>query len=184
MGRGVSYGGGRSSLGYLFGSESEGAGRSNNSSSSSNSSPPPPPTAKKEETTRSPMARRKESSSSPIKWEVQEAPSAQPSPKSEEARSNNPSSSSNSPSPPPPTTKKEETARSPVARRKEFSSSPIKWDVEEAPSAQPGHLKNNYYRSEGQNCGNFITDRPTTKVHAAPGGGSSLGYLFGDPNKK
>ncbi|CAI0387013.1 unnamed protein product [Linum tenue] len=169
MGRGVSYGGGRSSLGYLFGSESEGAGRSNNSSSSSNSSP---------------MARRKENSSSPIKWEVQEAPSAQPSPKSEEARSNNPSSSSNSPSPPPPTTKKEETARSPVARRKEFSSSPIKWDVEEAPSAQPGHLKNNYYRSEGQNCGNFITDRPTTKVHAAPGGGSSLGYLFGDPNKK
>ncbi|GAB2297461.1 Protein SPIRAL1-like 1 [Dionaea muscipula] len=30
-----------------------------------------------------------------------------------------------------------------------------------------------------QNSGNFITDRPTTKVHAAPGGGSSLGYLFG-----
>jgi len=26
---------------------------------------------------------------------------------------------------------------------------------------------------------NFITDRPSTKVHAAPGGGSSLGYLFG-----
>ncbi|CAL1357664.1 unnamed protein product [Linum trigynum] len=168
MGRGVSYGGGRSSLGYLFGSESEGAGRSNNSSSISNSSPPP--TAKKEETTRSPMARRKENSSSPIKWDVQEAPSAQPGPKSEEA--------------PPPTTKKEETTRSPIARRKESSSSPIKWDVQEAPSAQPGHLKNNYYRSEGQNCGNFITDRPTTKVHAAPGGGSSLGYLFGHPNKK
>ncbi|CAI0454234.1 unnamed protein product [Linum tenue] len=164
MGRGVSYGGGRSSLGYLFGSESEGAGRSrsNNSSSSSNSSPPPPPTTKKEETTRSPMARRKENSSSPIKWDVQEAPPAQP----------------------PPSTKKEETTISPVARRKEFSSSPIKWEVEEAPSTQPGHLKNNYYRSEGQNCGNFITDRPTTKVHAAPGGGSSLGYLFGDPNKK
>ncbi|CAL1392243.1 unnamed protein product [Linum trigynum] len=141
MGRGVSYGGGRSSLGYLFGSESEGAGRSNNSSSSPGS----------------PVARRKENSSSPIKWDVQEAPPAQPG---------------------------SETTRSPVARRKESSSSPIKWDVEEAPSAQPGHLKNNYYRSEGQNCGNFITDRPTTKVHAAPGGGSSLGYLFGDPNKK
>lgn len=26
-------------------------------------------------------------------------------------------------------------------------------------------------------------DRPSTKVHAAPGGGSSLGYLFGDGGK-
>ncbi|MED6109883.1 Protein SPIRAL1-like 1, variant 2 [Stylosanthes scabra] len=34
---------------------------------------------------------------------------------------------------------------------------------------------------DGQNTGNFITDRPSTKVHAAPGGGSSLGYLFGGP---
>ncbi|KAF4368183.1 hypothetical protein CsatB_020032 [Cannabis sativa] len=39
---------------------------------------------------------------------------------------------------------------------------------------------NNYMRADGQNTGNFITDRPSTKVHAAPGGGSSLGYLFGD----
>ncbi|CAI9284032.1 unnamed protein product [Lactuca saligna] len=39
---------------------------------------------------------------------------------------------------------------------------------------------NNYIRADGQNTGNFITDRPSTKVHAAPGGGSSLGYLFGD----
>ncbi|KAJ6772295.1 SPR1 [Salix koriyanagi] len=38
---------------------------------------------------------------------------------------------------------------------------------------------NNYMRADGQNAGNFITDRPSTKVHAAPGGGSSLGYLFG-----
>ncbi|AQK48921.1 Protein SPIRAL1-like 2-like [Zea mays] len=38
---------------------------------------------------------------------------------------------------------------------------------------------NNYFRAQGQNCGNFLTDRPSTKVHAAPGGGSSLGYLFG-----
>ncbi|KAF2600125.1 hypothetical protein F2Q68_00011429 [Brassica cretica] len=37
---------------------------------------------------------------------------------------------------------------------------------------------NNYARSEGQNTGNFITDRPSTKVYAAPGGGSSLDYLF------
>ncbi|XP_076960143.1 protein SPIRAL1-like 1 [Bidens hawaiensis] len=42
---------------------------------------------------------------------------------------------------------------------------------------------NNYIRADGQNTGNFITDRPSTKVHAAPGGGSSLGYLFGDGSK-
>ncbi|CAN0896393.1 Protein SPIRAL1-like 1 [Linum grandiflorum] len=39
---------------------------------------------------------------------------------------------------------------------------------------------NNYMRADGQNAGNFLTDRPSTKVHAAPGGGSSLGYLFGN----
>ncbi|XP_008805159.1 protein SPIRAL1-like 1 isoform X2 [Phoenix dactylifera] len=38
---------------------------------------------------------------------------------------------------------------------------------------------NNYHRSDGQNSGNFLTDRPSTKVQAAPGGGSSLSYLFG-----
>ena len=37
---------------------------------------------------------------------------------------------------------------------------------------------NNYARAEGQNTGNVLTDRPSTKVHAAPGGGSSLDYLF------
>lgn len=42
-----------------------------------------------------------------------------------------------------------------------------------------GRASNNYHRADGQNTGNFITDRPSTKVHAAPGGGSSLGYLFG-----
>ncbi|XP_024970654.1 protein SPIRAL1-like 2 [Cynara cardunculus var. scolymus] len=44
---------------------------------------------------------------------------------------------------------------------------------------QQGSQANNYFRAEGQNTGNFLTDRPSTKVHAAPGGGSSLGYLFG-----
>ncbi|MCL7039649.1 hypothetical protein MKW94_004716 [Papaver nudicaule] len=39
---------------------------------------------------------------------------------------------------------------------------------------------NNYYRGDGQNTDNFIYDRPSTKVHVAPGGGSSLGYLFGE----
>ncbi|XP_059655681.1 protein SPIRAL1-like 1 [Cornus florida] len=42
---------------------------------------------------------------------------------------------------------------------------------------------NNYFRADGQNSGNFLTDRPSTKVHAAPGGGSSLDYLFGSGGK-
>nr|ABR17819.1 unknown [Picea sitchensis] len=39
---------------------------------------------------------------------------------------------------------------------------------------------NNYHRADGQNSGNFITGRPSTKVQSVPGGGSSLGYLFGE----
>ncbi|XP_052115833.1 protein SPIRAL1-like 2 isoform X2 [Arachis duranensis] len=54
-------------------------------------------------------------------------------------------------------------------------------DKQVPPGDVPGYLKNNYHRAEGQNCGNFVTDRPSTKVHAAPGGGSSLNYLFGGP---
>ncbi|KAE8683016.1 Protein SPIRAL1 [Hibiscus syriacus] len=38
---------------------------------------------------------------------------------------------------------------------------------------------NYHMRADGQNTGNFITDRPSTKVHSAPGGESSLDYLFG-----
>ncbi|XP_057846479.1 protein SPIRAL1-like 3 [Cryptomeria japonica] len=40
-------------------------------------------------------------------------------------------------------------------------------------------ITNNYQRVDGQNSGNFITDRPSTKVQSVPGGGSSLGYLLG-----
>ena len=29
----------------------------------------------------------------------------------------------------------------------------------------------------------WVQDRPSTKVHAAPGGGSSLGYLIGGSGK-
>ncbi|RWR72867.1 protein SPIRAL1-like protein 1 [Cinnamomum micranthum f. kanehirae] len=47
------------------------------------------------------------------------------------------------------------------------------------PAGIHGNPTNNYFRADGQNSGNFLTDRPSTKVHAAPGGGSSLGYLFG-----
>ncbi|KAJ7943330.1 Protein SPIRAL1-like [Quillaja saponaria] len=50
----------------------------------------------------------------------------------------------------------------------------------EIPAGIHSTSSNNYMRADGQNTGNFLTDRPSTKVHAAPGGGSSLGYLFGD----
>ncbi|XP_059641427.1 protein SPIRAL1-like 5 [Cornus florida] len=47
------------------------------------------------------------------------------------------------------------------------------------PSEKP-KVSNNYHRAQGQNSGNFITDRSSTKVKSVPGGDSSLGYLFGD----
>ncbi|KAI3453750.1 hypothetical protein Pfo_010413 [Paulownia fortunei] len=48
------------------------------------------------------------------------------------------------------------------------------------PSLDKTKESNNYVRVQGQNSGNFITGRPSTKVKSAPGGDSSLGYLFGD----
>ncbi|OAY60662.2 protein SPIRAL1-like 5 isoform X1 [Manihot esculenta] len=47
-------------------------------------------------------------------------------------------------------------------------------------SSEKQKVSNNYHRAQGQNSGNFITDRPSTKVKSVPGGDSSLGYLFGD----
>ncbi|KAJ0106199.1 hypothetical protein Patl1_18921 [Pistacia atlantica] len=64
------------------------------------------------------------------------------------------------------------------------SASPPSGDAgKQIPAGVPGNKANNYFRADGQNCGNFLTDRPTTKVHAAPGGGSSLNYLFGGDGK-
>ncbi|XP_010551372.1 PREDICTED: protein SPIRAL1-like 2 [Tarenaya hassleriana] len=106
MGRGVSAGGGQSSLGYLFGS---------------GEAPPKPAT---------------------------ESAPAEPRPVSA--------------TPPP----------------KAASPQPV--DVtKQIPAGINSTSANNYMRADGQNTGNFLTDRPSTKVHAAPGGGSSLGYLFG-----
>ncbi|WOK99347.1 nitrilase-associated protein [Canna indica] len=56
-------------------------------------------------------------------------------------------------------------------------------NIKQIPAGIQGSLANNYHRADGQNTGNFITDRPSTKVQAAPGGDSSLGYLFGDGGK-
>ncbi|XP_027078858.1 protein SPIRAL1-like 2 [Coffea eugenioides] len=55
--------------------------------------------------------------------------------------------------------------------------------IKQVPAGIQSNNANNYMRADGQNCGNFLTERPSTKVHAAPGGGSSLGYLFGDGKK-
>lgn len=107
MGRGVSSGGGQSSLGYLFGNG--------------------------------------------------EAPAPTPKPAAVEAPAQN---------------------LAPVVSKGVSEKTPA--DVsKQIPAGIPGNQKNNYHRANGQNTGNFLTDRPSTKVHAAPGGGSSLGYLFG-----
>ncbi|KAI3502524.1 hypothetical protein L1887_30642 [Cichorium endivia] len=52
--------------------------------------------------------------------------------------------------------------------------------TKQIPAGIHSNPSNNYFRADGQNTGNFITERPSTKVHNAPGGGSSLGYLFGN----
>jgi SPIRAL1-like protein len=35
---------------------------------------------------------------------------------------------------------------------------------------------NNYIRQSGQNCDNFISDRPSSRVLAPPGGNSSFSF--------
>ncbi|TMW93709.1 hypothetical protein EJD97_011261 [Solanum chilense] len=54
--------------------------------------------------------------------------------------------------------------------------------TKQIPAGIQSTASRNHFGGDGQNTGNFITDRPSTKVHAAPGGGSSLGYLFGGGN--
>ncbi|KAL3751512.1 hypothetical protein ACJRO7_012359 [Eucalyptus globulus] len=55
--------------------------------------------------------------------------------------------------------------------------------TKQVPAGIHSTSSNNYMRADGQNTGNFLTDRPSTKVHNAPGGGSSLDYLFGGAGK-
>ncbi len=43
---------------------------------------------------------------------------------------------------------------------------------------------NNYGRPEGQNVGNFLTDRPSSRVLAAPGGASQIFFGEAEPAKK
>ncbi|KAI7740029.1 hypothetical protein M8C21_025777 [Ambrosia artemisiifolia] len=133
MGRGVSCGGGQSSLGYLFGSGGE--------ESAVNTQPPP--------------------------QIVNEEAAA--------AATTVPTSESLEPCGVSATTETDESSQ----------KTPESFNIiNQNPSpATHNSTTNNYHRADGQNCGNFITDRPSTKVHAAPGGNSSLGYLFGDDKK-
>eukprot|EP00798_Chlamydomonas_sp_ICE-L_P005972 gene5972-5257_t len=46
-----------------------------------------------------------------------------------------------------------------------------------------GHLKNNYTRGAGQNVGNFMTDRNSSRVLAPPGGATQISFGdYQDPN--
>ncbi|KAJ9147511.1 hypothetical protein P3X46_029665 [Hevea brasiliensis] len=58
-----------------------------------------------------------------------------------------------------------QTANNSLSQKPAASSPPMDKQI---PAGVHGNLKNNYHRADGQNCGNFITDRPSTKVHAAP----------------
>eukprot|EP00878_Enallax_costatus_P001279 GHUV01001423.1.p1 GENE.GHUV01001423.1~~GHUV01001423.1.p1 ORF type:complete len:201 (+),score=61.65 GHUV01001423.1:186-788(+) len=44
-----------------------------------------------------------------------------------------------------------------------------------------GNARNNYSRPEGQNVGNFLTDRNSSRVLAPPGGGSSIVFGGDEP---
>lgn len=50
--------------------------------------------------------------------------------------------------------------------------------INEVPAVQPNGAAtgNNYYRAEGQNVGNFLTDKPSSRVLAPPGGGSQISF--------
>nr|XP_043618424.1 protein SPIRAL1-like 3 [Erigeron canadensis] len=133
MGRGVSCGGGQSSLGYLFGGSNTGG------EATDGNAQPPPQNPTDEAATNEP------SLETPV--------------------DNDPNTGTN-----------DESLQKPTSESYNLISHNANAPVHDSTT-------NNYHRADGQNCGNFITDRPSTKVHAAPGGNSSLGYLFGDDKK-
>ena len=49
-----------------------------------------------------------------------------------------------------------------------------------APSTARSNSSNAFANGADQNCGNFITDRPTTRLHAPPGGQSQISFGGGD----
>lgn len=58
-------------------------------------------------------------------------------------------------------------------------ASPIAGSVDVDASPRIGAARgtnNNYHRSEGQNVGNFMTDRSSSRVLAPPGGRSQISF--------
>ncbi|WVZ19292.1 hypothetical protein V8G54_006614 [Vigna mungo] len=158
MGRGASAAGGQSSLGYLFGSREPASNvqSANQAARTQNASAPSPP-VEKGKMGRGASAAGGQSSLGYLFGSREPASNVQSA--NQAARTQNASA----PSPP------VEKQQSPAPVEKQISP------------GIPGSLKNNYHFTDDQNCGNFLTNRPSTKVHAAPGGGSSMGYLFGGP---
>ena len=54
--------------------------------------------------------------------------------------------------------------------------SSIGWAFGNSSAAEPVQSSNKYANGSNQNCGNVITGRPSTRVHAAPGGNSSISF--------
>lgn len=48
--------------------------------------------------------------------------------------------------------------------------------VDDSPKIAAHTRSNNYHRSEGQNVGNFMTDRNSSRVMAPPGGHSNITF--------
>lgn len=68
-----------------------------------------------------------------------------------------------------------------VAAARPVSMPTVSPGKENPPAAQAqapglGNANNNYNRPGGQNVGNFLTDRPSSRVLAPPGGGSSVRF--------
>lgn len=59
-------------------------------------------------------------------------------------------------------------------RTKTAAAGPHDAMVAAGPSVGVGCSSNKFASGANQNCGNFITDRPTTRLHHAPGGASTL----------
>eukprot|EP01059_Diplonema_ambulator_P034241 TRINITY_DN7586_c0_g2_i2.p2 TRINITY_DN7586_c0_g2~~TRINITY_DN7586_c0_g2_i2.p2 ORF type:complete len:114 (+),score=21.13 TRINITY_DN7586_c0_g2_i2:37-378(+) len=62
-----------------------------------------------------------------------------------------------------------------VQEQLEPSPQPVQQSVQQSP-ARTTQSSNAWASNSNQNCGNMITDRPSTRVHAPPGGKSSITF--------
>eukprot|EP01064_Diplonema_japonicum_P013534 TRINITY_DN2109_c1_g1_i1.p1 TRINITY_DN2109_c1_g1~~TRINITY_DN2109_c1_g1_i1.p1 ORF type:complete len:134 (+),score=41.41 TRINITY_DN2109_c1_g1_i1:56-403(+) len=64
-----------------------------------------------------------------------------------------------------------EQPAAPVEKENEV---PVNTNVQQQQAAKKQESSNSWASNSNQNCGNMITDRPSTRVHAPPGGKSSI----------